>query len=52
MPENDYAGEYDNGGDDHADGKSLPAFLNVAYALCEINFFILKLIHLDAYYTI
>ena len=50
MPENDHAREYDNGDDDYADGKTLPALLNVALVLCEIKIFVLKLIHLGAYY--
>ena len=50
MPENDHAREYDNRDDDYADGKALPAFLNVAFVLCEIKIFVLKLIHLGAYY--
>ena len=51
MPENDHAREYDNGDDDYADGKTLPAFLNAAFVLCKIKFFVLKRIHLGAYYT-
>ena len=50
MPENDHACEYDNAHDDYADGKPLPALLKVAFVLCEIKFFVLKLIHLDVYY--
>ena len=50
MPENDHACEYDNAHDDYADGKPLPALLKVAFVLCEIKFFVLKLIQLDVYY--
>ena len=51
MPEYDHDREYDNRHDDQADSKPLPAFLNVALVLCEIKIFVLKLIHLGAYYT-
>lgn len=50
MPEYDHDREYDNRHDDQADSKPLPAFLNVALVLCEIKIFVLKLIHLGAYY--
>ena len=50
MPEDDHAREYDNRHDDQADGKTLPAFLNVAFVLRNVKFFIIKLIHLGAYY--
>ena len=51
MPENDHAAEDDDRYNDCADGKPLPAFLNGASVLCEIKFFVLKLIHLGAYYS-
>ena len=51
MPEDDHAREYDNRHDDQADGKTLPAFLNVAFVLCDVKIFVFKLIHLGAYYT-
>lgn len=51
MPENDHAREYDNRNDDQADGKPLPALLLLAFVLCEIEFLIIKLVHLAAYYT-
>ena len=51
TPEYDHDREYDNRHDDQADSKPLPAFLNVALVLCEIKIFVLKLIHLGAYYT-
>lgn len=50
MPENDHAREYDKSDNDYADGKPLPTLLKVALVLCEIKFFVLKLIHLGAYY--
>ena len=50
MPENDHAAENDDRDNDYADGKSFPAFLKVALVLCKIKFFVLKLIHLGAYY--
>ena len=46
MPENDHAREYDKSDNDYADGKALPAFLNVAFVLRNVKFFIIKLIHL------
>ena len=50
MPENDHAGEDDYRDNDYADRKPLPSLLKVALVLCEIKFFVLKLIHLGAYY--
>ena len=51
MPENDHAREYDKSDNDYADGKALPAFLKVAFVLRNVKIFVLKLIHLGAYYT-
>ena len=50
MPEYDHAREYDKSDNDYADGKALPAFLKVAFVLCNVKIFVLKLIHLGAYY--
>lgn len=50
MPENDHAAENDDRDNDYADGKPLPTLLKVALVLCEIKFFVFKLIHLGAYY--
>ena len=51
MPENDHARECDKSDNDYADGKALPAFLKVAFVLRNVKIFVLKLIHLGAYYT-
>ena len=50
MSGNDHARECDGGDDDYAGGKPLPAFLKVAFVLCNVKIFVLKLIHLGAYY--
>ena len=51
MPENHHAREDDDRNYTHNDGKPLPAFLNVASVLREIEFLIIKLVHLATYYT-
>ena len=51
MPENHHAHEHDNRNDDQTDGKPLPSLLLLAFVLREIEFLIIKLTHLGAYYT-
>ena len=50
MPENYHAREHNNRNYDYSDGQSLPALLLLAFVVCEIEFLIIKLIHLAAYY--
>ena len=51
MPEYDHAHEHDNRNYDQADGKPLPLLLLLAFVVREIEFLIIKLTHLGAYYT-
>ena len=51
MPEYDHAHEHDNRNYDQADGKPLPSLLLLAFVVREIEFLIIKLVHLAAYYT-
>ena len=37
MPESDHARDYDKRDDDYADGKALPAFLDVAFDSLELD---------------
>ena len=51
MPENHHARENDDRNYNHNDGKPLPALLLLSFVLRDVKIFILKLIHLAAYYT-